>query len=535
VFEPNASGSKRTDDLGEERDPLETPVLMPKEELKFSFTASDLPLLKQALLKTTDNGRTTHTTLTSTYYDTAPASLKRAGVALRVQEQNRRYIQTVIATSVSGVLPLSCGECEDVIDSERPDLYAPNSSAHLPETLGEAELLVQFTGVFRRTLFVLEPDGSTQIECALDEGELRTAASDRTEPICEVGLQLKRGDPAALYATGRLLEIAPLRIEIRSKAERGYDLLGGTIDKPQVEHTPPFDLKPDMTVEESLQRIGRGCLTMLLRNEAAALADVPEGVHQIRVAVRRLRSVVAAVKRMLPPEQFEWVSRDLKWVADVLGPARNWDVFSGTLLASVRSALPTHQDLEGLSRVSEQERQAAHGRANAAIRSPRYTAALLNLSQWFASRSWRNQPVAEQSALLMAPIGAVAPGLIARRHKKVKKAIDGLDELTPQQRHEVRIAVKKLRYTIEFLEDLFDTDKVAKFVGRLKPLQDDLGYENDVRVAHELLADLPNSDDAAAIARAAGVVLGWHDRGLADDDRKLRKRVRRFRQERPFW
>jgi len=54
-------------------------------------------------------------------------------------------------------------------------------------------------------------------------------------------------------------------------------------------------------------------------------------------------------------------------------------------------------------------------------------------------------------------------------------------------------------------------------------------------VAHELLADLPNSDDAAAIARAAGVVLGWHDRGLADDDRKLRKRVRRFRQERPFW
>jgi inorganic triphosphatase YgiF len=268
-----------------------TPVLMPKEELKFSFTASDLPLSKQALLKTTDNGRTTHTTLTSTYYDTAPASLKRAGVALRVQEQNRRYIQTVIATSVSGVLPLSCGECEDVIDSERPDPHAPNSSAHLPETLGEAELLVQFTGVFRRTLFVLEPDGSTQIECALDEGELRTAASDRTEPICEVGLQLKRGDPAALYATGlRLLEIAPLRIEIRSEAERGYDLLGGTIDKPQVEHTPPFDLKPDMTVEESLQRIGRGCLTMLLRNEATALADVPEGVHQIRVAVRRLRS-----------------------------------------------------------------------------------------------------------------------------------------------------------------------------------------------------------------------------------------------------
>src|SRR5438045_696581 len=102
---------------------------MPKEELKFASTASDLPLLKQALLKTADDGRTTQTTLTSTYYDTAAASLKRAGLALRVQEQNRRYIQTVIAANVTGVPPLSCGECEDVIDSERPDPRALNCSA----------------------------------------------------------------------------------------------------------------------------------------------------------------------------------------------------------------------------------------------------------------------------------------------------------------------------------------------------------------------------------------------------------------------
>lgn len=512
---------------------METPVLMPKEELKFASTACDLSLLKQALLKTADDGRTTQTTLTRTYYDTAAASLRRIGLALRVQEQNRRHIQTVIAANESGLPPRSCGECEDVIDSERPDPRALNCSAHLPETLGAAELLVQFTAVLRRTLFVLEPDGSTQIECALDEGELRTAASDRTEPICEVGLQLKRGDPAALYATGLcLLEMAPLRIEIRSEAERGCDLLGGTIDKPRVEHTPPFDLKPDMTVEESLQRIGRGCLTMLLRNEAVALADVPEGVHQIRVAVRRLRSVVAAVKRMLPPEQFAWVSRDLKWAADVLGPARNWDVFSGSLLAPVRSALRTQQDLEGLSRVSEQKRQAAHEGANAAIRSPRYTAALLNLSQWFASRSWRNQPVAEQSALLTAPIAAVAPPLIERRYKKVKKAAGGFAELTLEQRHEFRIAVKKLRYTIEVFKDLFERENVDKLIRLLKPLQDDLGYANDVRMANQLLADLQISDPA--IARAAGVVLGWHDRGLADTDRKLHKHVRRFRGARPF-
>jgi CHAD domain-containing protein len=72
-----------------------------------------------------------------------------------------------------------------------------------------------------------------------------------------------------------------------------------------------------MTVEESLRQIGDVCLTLLLRNELAALADVADGVHQMRVAVRRLRSVVTTMRRMLPPEQYEWVTRELKWLADV--------------------------------------------------------------------------------------------------------------------------------------------------------------------------------------------------------------------------
>ncbi len=114
----------------------------------------------------------------------------------------------------------------------------------------------------------------------------------------------------------------------------------------------------------------------------------------------------------------------------------------------------------------------------------------------------------------------------------------GIPELTPHQRHEVRIAVKKLRYTIEFLGELFDADKVTQFLQYLKPLQDDLGHTNDVKVANELLATLQVSDDVAGIARAAGIVIGWHDRGLADHDRKLRKlrkRARRLRHAQPFW
>ena len=141
--------------------------------------------------------------------------------------------------------------------------------------------------------------------------------------------------------------------------------------------------------------------------------------------------------------------------------------------------------------------------------------------------------MSEQSALLMAPIETVATTLIGRRYKKVKKSADSFAQLTLERRHEFRIAVKKLRYTTEVFKDLFDNQRVAAFVQLLKPLQDDLGYINDVRVANELLTDLQISN--AAIARAAGIVLGWHDRGLADTDRKLRKHVRRFREARPFW
>jgi inorganic triphosphatase YgiF len=508
---------------------------MSEVALTLAVKAGDLPQLKRALLDMAGPRPAEHTTVTSTYYDTTAGRLNREGLALRVQEQDGQYTQMVMMAGVKGRPPFADQEWEEVIDGGRQDLRSLNGRAHLPEVFSDPELRARFTTVVQRTLCMLEPDGSTQIAGTVEAGEIRTADGTRTEPICEVGLRLMRGDPSALYETGlRLLEIAPLRIEARSKVERGYWLLEDTTAKLQAQYFLSFGLKPGTTVEECLQKIGLDCLTLFLRNEPAALSDEPDGVHQMRVAVRRLRSMVATLRRMLPSQQYEWVSDELRWMANVLGPARNWDVFSGSLLAPVKNALLSEQDLDKLCRICEQERQSAHHKANAAIRSSQYTVALLKLSRWFTSCSWRNQPVSQQSALLVARIEDVAPNLIERRYKKAVKAAKRFDQLTLQQRHEFRISIKKLRYTIEFFRDLFDNHQVSEFVGRLKPLQDDMGYANDVRVAHELLAGVQISEDVD-FARAAGVVLGWHNRGLTDLDRKLRKHVRRFRQVRPFW
>src|SRR5262249_23211180 len=260
--------------------------------------------LEQALSEMTEPNRTERTTVTSTYYDTTAGALDRIDLALQVQKQNGRYKQIVTTAELREQPPLTRCEWEDFIGGERPDLIAPNSSVHLPAALSEDEFRARFTTTVQRTMCTLEPDASTEIVGAVDKGEIRTVEGEHTEPIHEVELQLKRGAPTALYGTGlRLLEIAPLRVELRSKPERACRTLQRTTAEPEAQHSLPFGLKPDITVEESLRKIGLGGLRLFLRNELAALAGVSEGVHQMRVAVRRLRSAVATMKQMLPPDQ----------------------------------------------------------------------------------------------------------------------------------------------------------------------------------------------------------------------------------------
>jgi triphosphatase len=275
----------------------------------------------------------------------------------------------------------------------------------------------------------------------------------------------------------------------------------------------------------------------LLRNQPAALAGQPEGIHQMRVAARRLRAALSALKPMIPAEHYQWARDELKWLTAVLGSVRNWDVFASNLLQPVERALPVETDLKRLTEAAERRRTTAYVRAKEAIESQRYTATMLRLARWIEARGWRDQPASEQAALLFATIGDVAPGLIERRWRRTRKRSRQFRKLSQEQRHKLRIALKKLRYTIEFLESLFDDDEVKALGKRLKPLQEDLGHVNDVRTAHDLVEELSQhvNEGGSEISRAGGIVLGWHDRGLTDEEPKLRKNVRRLRRATPFW
>jgi triphosphatase len=126
----------------------------------------------------------------------------------------------------------------------------------------------------------------------------------------------------------QLLKAASIRVETRSKAERGYRLLGAGGPMPQAFSVGPVALESAMSVEEALERIGRRCLTHLLTNEQAALAGEPEGIHQVRVAVRRLRSALLALKRPLQNNHYRWASEELRRIAHAIAPVRNLDIFA---------------------------------------------------------------------------------------------------------------------------------------------------------------------------------------------------------------
>ena len=289
----------------------------------------------------------------------------------------------------------------------------------------------------------------------------------------------------------------------------------------------PLQIAKSSTVDDVLSLAGRCCLSQLVGNQAAALAGDPEGVHQMRVAIRRLGSALAAFRRAMPEHQYRSTKDGLDWLKQALGTARNWDVFATDLLTPVAGARPRDHDLATLATAAARRRQEAYRRVEEAIRSPRYSATITELTGWFERHAWRTHA----SPLLDAAIADVAPDLVDRQRRSVRKRGRRFLDQSPMQRHKLRIALKKLRYAIELLEDVLDPARVATYRKRIKTLQADLGRINDVRTAHGLVSEIieRDADDDPALARTAGLVLGWHERGLADRETRTARHVRQMR------
>ena len=511
-------------------------------ELKLQVRSEDLPRLRDSsLFSVPGAGAGVTRTLESVYFDTADLRLRGQNMTLRVRKQGRHYVQTVKSGGSSHGGALRRDEWECPLTSAVPDVAAivAGANGHLGR-LRPSELRPVFASHIKRTIRRLgtaADGGAPAIEIAFDEGEIRTP-DGAAMAVSELELELKRGDPRALYDLALALsEIAPIRIESRSKAERGYALVDEAAQA--AVHAAPIELTPDMTVERALGTIIRQCLDHLADNEALVLQAHDAGaLHQMRVALRRMRSALSVFRSLLPPDQYGFFVGEIKWLAGILGAAREWDVFLGELVSPVRRCFEQDASLAALERAARERRESSYASASEAIASSRYTNLLLKIGAWLESKEWRQQPISERSARLLGPVVALADHLLAARRKRALKRGAHFGRQSAVHRHELRIALKKLRYATEFFRSLYDRRSVQRYLRRLTELQAALGHLNDVASATDLVTQLKGDRHAGMASEwgdAAGKIIGWHARDLRELEPRLRKDWKAFARAPAFW
>ncbi len=448
---------------------------------------------------------------------------------LRVRECGGRYVQTVKAMGSKADL-IERSEWEQEIAGASPDLKIVDGTPirSLLTRAHRASLRPIFVTNMRRTLRRVAHGGST-IEVALDEGEIM--AGPRTAPISEVELELKHGDAAQLFSLARALsETVPLRLAVKTKAERGFELLAA--GDFAVEKASDVDIKPDMTVAQAFQAIARNCLRQIIVNEPAVFAGHAEALHQMRVGLRRLRAAISLFSDAVTDDGAELVRGELKWITQELGPARDLDVFAADVLKPLQKARPKDPGVKAALREFEERRKVAYAQAIESLRSARHRRALLDLAAWIEVGSWASAAPAQR------PVGELASAELGRLRKGVKKRGEDLRHISAAQRHKLRIRAKRLRYATEFFAKTFPGERNLKrrddLLAALKDLQDALGGLNDLETRHGLMSGTGGGESSAEMQAA----IPDPEREAASRERLLtdaEKAFARFADAKPFW
>ncbi len=461
--------------------------------------------------------------LQTSYYDTVDRRLSRRGVALRVRKKGRAYTLTVKADAASAQAMATRPEWNVELPSAKADLsLLPHTARERVGLVLPSELRKLFTvGVSRKKAVVTlpDPDGSepTVVEIAVDRGAV--TAGQKKSNINELEIELMSGEVGPAYDLAGELADSGLRVSQVTKAERGYSLIDGA-SVPTPKRAPKILLRRDETVSVALSEILTAGVASVLENEAATLDGTdPEGVHQMRVSLRRMRSMFAVFKSVTTPEHVDWAKEELKWLAGSLGPARDWDVFIDEILGPVKGTGIDDRAISALQAAAEGEREKGYDLVRESISSPRYTKFIFGMSRYIDAHGW--MPAGNAGTDLEKPIGDLSNEILRRAYRKLRKRGRGLAEMDVPSRHEVRIELKKFRYSVDFLNALYPSRSVKPFLKALARMQDQFGHLNDVSVAETLLAELVTAKGISASDRnlrraGAGQVIGWHARGLHD-------------------
>ncbi len=498
---------------------------MSEIELKLRDTPSRLKTAAARLRKAAGKTTAFRKELRAVYFDTAKDDLHAKGLSLRVRDEDGRFVQTLKQTA-SDAEALTRGEWSDDIAAAAPELVRTKTGQKLKRILKDLRLRPRFRTVVTRHGFLLRPRRGAIVEVVRDEGEIcAIGRNDGVIQISEIEIELKSGSPGALYDVAlQLVDMGVFRIETLTKSDRGYALVTPDSDLKAVKAVAPT-IDGAHTLAEVLRSAARRHFGQFLVNMAGALKQDANSIHQMRVAMRRLRSALYAVRDFLPEAEYESVRLKLKYLLQSLGAARDWEVVTERM--SELDEDNPDAPVEDIQRAAALQKRQALVRAVDTLGSRKNAKIMLEAMRWF-----EDLPGSRAGRKLKMPAKAAVAGLLTALFDRVRRRARHFEKLSVDDRHRLRIACKNLRYNLELFGAVCGKRKVEKFLTQLKPVQDDLGHLNDVSRARELLGALakrsPQKDVAEAVVRRL-------ESRVDTADKRARKRVAALRDAKPFW
>ena len=490
-------------------------IEMVEIELKFQLPESKKKSVLQALKpKTAEKIR-----LQAKYYDTPDRLLAKNHVALRLRLEGDHWVQTFKAAGKNHLERLESeihlGKCE--IEPELDlSLFENNKTVkdRLEKVLGDHkdELGFQFKTDVERTFRVFQVE-DTAIEVCLDDGVVSTV--DQSEKICEVEFELKSGSAEQLILfTQEWVKKYQLWLDVRSKAQRGNLLVAQQKTSPAIKASTLL-INKKSTTDSALRQMIANTLQHLLPNAAFIAEGVaePEHIHQARVAIRRLRSALKIFGSWSSETNDRWETQ-LAEIFRMLGDSRDIDAIREDVLPQlVADGAPFCELI--VKQTSKENKQTL-------FIKPEHTCLLLQL---LAFTYHNPENLDQKKTQLKKKISKT----LTPMHKKLIENANNFKKLSIEERHRTRKRAKRLRYSIEFISSLYDTEITASYLNELQCVQEKLGQYNDLHIAEQFFEK--NSDQHPEYWFA----VGWSKAKQKHLIEQSAQALQQFALVKPFW
>ena len=516
----------------------------PKEiELKLRVAPEDIAALRNHPHFADALHDPTHETLDSVYFDSDDRFLRDHGLTLRVRHIGDKRVQT-IKTASQGSDCFERSEWEQAIEGDQPDLTRVMDTALGPILTDDVRNALKpvFETRIERTAYHLNGN-ETDIVMAIDEGQI--VATDSSCPVSEIELELKHGNPIDLFKIARAInDIVPAHLDVKSKSERGYELVEKTPVTAEKACDP--ELSAGMSAGRAFTLIGRSCLRHLVANEPATIRRDAEALHQMRVALRRLRATISLFSDVVSDDRIDTIKTELRWLAREFGPARDLDTLLIEVLKPLRKQHANEPGLVSISKMFARERLKGYRRAQEAVQSARFRTLVLDTAEWVEAGPWSMSEDPLMRARREMPIEMHAAEQLSRRRKRIRRRGAKIGDLSPEQLHRLRIQVKKARYAAEFFSSVYQgkkaTKRCEKVLSSLMQLQNCLGGFNDIMTRKALFAEIVANPRRGLTAEqnhrrayAAGLIIGDQQAQIQQLLDRARKAHSRFDRAKVFW